>query len=792
MTLRPPRRENTRGIGLMQGHAALVGFLLAYLFLGIVYSVSSPILEAPDEMWHYSYVRHLTTEHALPQWDAESPAAQESSQPPLYYTVAALATDWIDASRLEDLPDRNPHWGYPAAGTVNDNKNMFFHRRLGVAAFPWQGATLVVHLARLANLSFGALTVGATYLLAKEVFPKRPIAAAAATGIVAFNPQFLFVSSAVNNDATVSAFCTAALWLLMRGLRHGYTTQRVAALGGVAGLATLSKVSALALLPFAIVCIGVRTWLMSASVNQASTDEVGNQQGHRSTKFLVHCSLFLVLVLVISGWWYIRNAVLYGDALGVETHLETWWAHEEPVSLATIWTQLANVEVSFWGAFGWGNVHLPPAFYIVLRVAVRLALAGLLMWGGQAWRARRQPSSRAWSLALLFLWVLMVFVALLSWMQLVEAALGRLLFPAIGGIAVLMTWGLDRLTSYAVSMSKRASPVAQHAPQVILVLLVGSLLCAAAASPFATIRPAYAKPPLLSAAEVESLTQPISIQFGDGIRLIGYDVQVERAMPGEEISVTLCWEASEAMRENYAYFVHLVGQNDRVIGARDTHPGLGRFPTSHWAPGDIFCDVVRVPVGEPASGPAVYTIETGWYRPETGARLSARAASGAATESVALGRVKVAAGDEATFNVPNPVEASLGDQILLLGYRVDTEDSEISPGQTVDVTLYWKAQSRPRADYTVFVHLGAPFAPPTAQDDGQPRGGTYPTSFWDAGEVVIDTHTIRLPDSLAAGDYPLVAGMYLFETGGRLPAFDARGKRFPGDAIPLTTLRVGP
>jgi hypothetical protein len=782
------------GCALIEKRAnlALGGLVLAYLLLATIYSVSVPILEAPDEMWHYAYVSYLVRERRLPPWDTDSPVGQESSQPPLYYATAALATARLDASGTESLPDRNPHWGYASAGTVNDNKNLFFHPREGAEVFPWQDTALIVHVARLVNLVFGALTVAFTHLLAREVFREHPNLAVPATAVVAFNPQFLYVSSAINNDAAISAFSTGALWLLVRGLRCGYTPGGVAMLGGVVGLATLSKVSALALLPFTILVIGLRTWFISGQMEKPIADASRKRRDRRSTRFIVQCSLFAALVLAVSGWWYVRNAVLYGDPFGLQTHLETWWAHEEPLSPAQIWRQLPSIELSFWAAFGWGNVHLPRVFYIAVRAVSRLALVGLLIWAVRGWRAGDRPGPRSWSMALLAMWFLVVFAALLRWMQMVEAALGRLLFPAIAAIAVLMTWGLKQLSSYIVDISRRAASVKRPVANGTLAVLVGGLLVAAVASPFIAIRPAYARPAMLSEEKVASRTDPINIRFDDIVRLTGFSLRPRSANPGKEVSVTLCWRAIAPTVENYAYFIHFLGPNESIVGARDTHPGLGRFPTSQWAAGDSFCDIVRIPVAGGAPAPAIYDVEIGWYEEETGDRLPAYGADESTIEMVTVGKVKIMPDDQTAFKAPNRVRAKLSDRVTLLGYEIDGRDSAMTAGRTIDITLYWQAQAPMTEDYTVFVHLADPSSPPYAQDDGQPRDGTYPTSYWDVGQVVVDAHTLRVPDDLTPGQYPLVAGMYLLETGERLPAFDAAGERLPADAVPLTEVEVLP
>ncbi len=772
--------------------AALVILVLIYLLLGIIYSVSLPILEAPDEMWHYAYVRYLVRERQLPPWDTESPVGQESSQPPLYYAAAALATAGIDASRPSTFLDRNPHWGYASAGTVNDNKNLFFHRREGAETFPWQDTALAVHVARLTNLAFGALAVVFTYLLTREIFPRRPVLIASAAAVVAFSPQFLFISAAVNNDTATSAFSTLTLWLLVRGLQRGITPRRAVILGGAVGLATLSKVSALALVPLTLVAIGLRSWFIRSQRERGTASGSSNRERPRLRETVLYGSLFLAVVLAVSGWWYMRNAALYGDPFGFGTHLETWWAHEEPLSLAHVWTQLPSIELSYWAAFGWGNIHLPRIFYIVMRIAARLAFAGLIAGTVRAWQAQGHLDPRSWSMALLALWFLIVFAALLRWMQLVEAALGRLLFPAIGAIAVLTTAGLTELSLQLTRVRSRPPRVERRTARVTLMVFAGWLFFAAVASPFAAIKPAYARPPLLSDEEIASRTTPMTIRFGESLQLVGFNLEPESAQPGEEVSTTLCWKALAPMSKNYAYFVHLLGPNDIIVGARDTHPGLGRFPTSHWKPDVSFCDTVRVPVEENVSVPAVHDVEIGWYNPETDQRLPAYGAEGTPIELVTVGTIEIVSGEPISVEVPNRVNAEIGDSLRLLGYGVDDGRLRVAAGQAMSVTLYWKAHSSPAANYTVFVHLTDSSLSPYTQDDGQPRDGTYPTSYWDAGQVVTDTHVLFVPDDLPPGRYDLVSGMYVLETGERLAAFDASGERLPADAVPLTEVNILP
>jgi len=66
--------------------------LLAFAVLVVLHGWATPLFEAPDEVWHYAYVRWLAEGHGLPSMkDNASGANQEVAQPPLYYAVAAFA-----------------------------------------------------------------------------------------------------------------------------------------------------------------------------------------------------------------------------------------------------------------------------------------------------------------------------------------------------------------------------------------------------------------------------------------------------------------------------------------------------------------------------------------------------------------------------------------------------------------------------------------------------------------------------------------------------------------------------
>ena len=94
--------------------------------------------------------------------------------------------------------------------------------------------------------------------------------------------------------------------------------------------------------------------------------------------------------------------------------------------------------------------------------------------------------------------------------------------------------------------------------------------------------------------------------------------------------------------------------------------------------------------------------------------------------------------------------------------------------------LTWRAEARPRRDYTVFVHLLDEAGRLVGQDDRPPAGGRYPTSIWDGGERIVDEHPLTAP----SGRYRVLVGMYDPATGQRLRRIDG------GDSVEVGTLQI--
>lgn len=121
------------------------------------------------------------------------------------------------------------------------------------------------------------------------------------------------------------------------------------------------------------------------------------------------------------------------------------------------------------------------------------------------------------------------------------------------------------------------------------------------------------------------------------------------------------------------------------------------------------------------------------------------------------------------------LEVALGEAIRLTGYTVSADT--LAPGDTLILTLYWRAEAPLTARYTVFTHLLDPAGTLRGQMDSEPQGGSLPTDRWPVGSVIQDNYALTLAAEAPPGTYTLQVGMYALETGARLPVQGAAEDR---------------
>lgn len=710
-------------------HAAALAIVGAFLVLGTIYSVINPVFEAPDEPWHYLYVKHVADGEGLPVQGRPTTYAyqQEGSQPPFYYLVAALETFWIDTGSPQDIYILNPH-GQMGNPTTPHDKNFAIHTPK--EHFPYHGVYLAVHIIRLLGVLIGAGTVALTYVLAREVAPQRRSIAAGAAALVAFNPMFIFISASVNNDTVAIFISILTLLMLVRMLKKEPKGQDFLLLGVVLAAGAITKLNALILYPLTLVALAFLAYRRPSFI------------------FLLRSGLCMVVPgLVLAGWWYARNWLLYGEPTGLSGMLEIVGARY--YSLRQVLQEGQGIFFSYWGVFGWFNVLMSDPIYRILTGIVALSCLGLLFLALRWRQGVHMPG-----LALLSGCFLFNLFGLLFWTRHTPGSQGRLLFPSLGATSTLLFLGLSQW------LPARMTKVLSGA-----VAMAGFAL--AVSVPFAFIAPAYPGPHFVSAAELDGIYNKTYFNFDGKIELLGYEITPKEILPGHNATVTLYWRSLAAMEEDYSVFVHIFQQDGEKIGQVDSYPAGGALPTSQWPAGAILKDRYEIPIDSEAEAPSAAYLVAGLYRLDSQERLPTYDAQGRAIYP-RLGGFKLKPNRYPQYQVPIPVGIKIGDGMALLGYGL--EKRTFRADEPLTLTLYWQCDAKLSEDYEVFVHIvKAKGQKPVAQGDSEPQDGLYPTSFWSVGEVIRDPRALTIDPTVPPGDYFLAVGMYDWTTGERLP-----------------------
>ena len=578
--------------------APLHWLLPAVFFLvGLIYLYAAPNFEASDTVQHIGMIKWIAERGELPlqSADHDNLYGQEASQPPLYYLLMAAVWNAFDTSDFEAryLPSPFTVVGDPLR---LGNRNLVIYKQV----YPpdLRGSSLALYVIRLLGLGMGALTVGAVLQSARVVAPDRRGVWLLAGALTAFNPQFLFISASVSNDNLVNMLAALLAWQMLVMLRDGFQGRRGLLLALLIALAALTKLSGLV----------VGLVVMLAAVWRLYRERDGRG-------FALLAAATLLFSLVIAGWWYLRNLMLYGELFGTATMLD-YFGRRSISPWQLFLSEFKGLRVSYWAVFGAFNIVVGDAFYALMDALSLLGAGGLVA------SAARRRRDRALMTALGFLALLLVAgaVMLTWWSTQTWASTGRLLFPYITSVSLLLALGLSAL---------RISPLVFALP----------LFAFSVAAPLITILPNYDHPPAL--ARLPTSAAVADARWGD-IRLTGYELPGPRSWSaGDEIPVTLYWRSRDHSPLAYALVLSLIDAQGEVIAGFETWPGWGTMPHPWMQLDSDYRDdyIMQIPVD--AEGTSDLQLEIRWYVFPDGPALDAELERGENLEAyrLSLGRL---------------------------------------------------------------------------------------------------------------------------------------------------------
>lgn len=345
------------------------------------------------------------------------------------------------------------------------------HLQLNGPAYEWHQPPLYYALAacflplgvygvRLLSTIIGMISLGIVYRTVRLLSPSSRKSALLATAFAGLIPGHCAILSVINNDGLLELFCSGVLYLAIRGVIKRFDLTLAVQLGATLGLGLLTKASAsiLVLIVFAALFLAWRS-------------------GQLPSKLLRYGVAVFGVAAVISGWWFVRNVVLYGEPLPVAAFGR---AFEGTAKASDILSGATGLQVggwvgyavlvarwtyqSFFAVYGLQSMHdgdtgqprfLPAQIYQLMALIVVGTGVGMLRVHNS--RKMEYGCRQIYGMWLLFLMIALVFGSFAVFAAKYFQAQGRYLYPAMLPISSMV--GIGWRKAFAPRYSDLASGV---------------------------------------------------------------------------------------------------------------------------------------------------------------------------------------------------------------------------------------------------------------------------------------------------------------------------------------------
>jgi hypothetical protein len=561
-------------------HSALLLLLAIYLAVTLSYGLLNPLGEAPDETAHMELIRFIGEQGHLPRNEADRQAAgYKSDGPMLYHILVGAATSWVN---YDELPHLKASDLSPRRILINDGLSPFAVIHTDDEIPPYQGVVLAWRLARLASALFSLGTLVVVYTIVLTIRPGDFWLALGTTAIVAAVPRFHFMASVVNDDNLLGLLIALFTLGLVKAWQHPEGRWVYAGLGVWMGLAVTTKYSVI-LLPILVVVV------LAYAVQRSELD-------WRTA--LSRLFLFGATAAVTTSWWFIYIEWYFNriEELGLASGLVsplyfdqstqrvsaflTGQAGEAGATIqtrATLWDWATTIFHTFWFAPGEADTTVVTALSLLLIGLCGLTLTGLWL----AWRRRYDLPWPILGLLALQIALLLPLPLLRFYLtfNVAETGQGRhILLPAAAAVGLLLIFGASAW--FPSNRRYLAGPA----------LLAGALLLISLVTFGGFVLPGFpARLPVRTSADAaKNVPDPVNILFGEGIKLISY--QVGEVNDYGALPVSLIWNSQAYVDQDYLVELSLLDSGGQVRSRSLNHPVDGRYPTRAWQPGDVVSD----------------------------------------------------------------------------------------------------------------------------------------------------------------------------------------------------------
>lgn len=410
----------------------IIGLLLGLALLrGVLYSALIPFDRSPDEKQNFKLIKakHLQFASASEQEIQQAAARLDRTSRYLLYPDAPPGKYTLQehSDAILPAPPHSSQIYYLVGGWL-------------LKLFSLDQIRDEIFLIRGLSILCGVIVIGVSFLVTRELFPDENFLMIGVPVFLTFLPQFTAMNGAISDDKFAELFLALMFWLLVKIFKYGMNWMYAAAWLVTIVLALLSKRTAMFIFPLFPVMLLLYSWKASLG-------------------FRLHLLLLLILApLVIGGYhlaWYI-------DEMGGVLSKYVIWV--SPDKLKAVLEQAYSLQslkyyakffiviyFSFWGVFGYMNIHLHHFWYIALALGQGLSIAGLMRWG---WRIKTGSQTiESWKAKVLYLFALsIIFVIVIMFFRSIilrpgdpMLAQGRRLFTVLIPIGIFTILGVEKL-----------------------------------------------------------------------------------------------------------------------------------------------------------------------------------------------------------------------------------------------------------------------------------------------------------------------------------------------------------
>jgi hypothetical protein len=279
-----------------------------------------------------------------------------------------------------------------------------------------------VYVLRWINLVFGGIALWLNWKTFKLLAPEKTTLCLSALAVPGLTPQYLHIMSSVNNDAIATLAGALLFYLTIRSVNGSSILPGLFSILLAVVLPFLTKLSVLPVSAAVLVIIAFH-WIF----------------GFTKKRWLI-ISAFLFLAIIVILYVFFPDMI---QTVASEIKWRLWSFRENAFTEKHIKFITEQILATYWGRVGWLAVGLPT------WVINSLTTFGLIGMALHIYALIKNRGTDQRSLLWIAVWMIAIFAILAVFRNglTTRATQGRLLFPAIGAISLLMATGWHEILS---------------------------------------------------------------------------------------------------------------------------------------------------------------------------------------------------------------------------------------------------------------------------------------------------------------------------------------------------------